>query len=71
MTVPLSEIPEGEVEAKVAASANGYETEFVTIAKIQSKSEPAISRTSLVIFINIGVALLVLFIGGLIYQRKK
>jgi len=60
--VPLSEIPEGNVEAKIQTSANGSDSQDITIARLQSAPESSMSRTSIVIFVNLGLAVLALAI---------
>lgn len=71
MTVPLSELPEGEVDARVRASTNGVDSDSVTVAKFQAQEEPVISNTSILIFANLGLAVIALLAGGVVYQRRK
>ncbi|MBU0731657.1 right-handed parallel beta-helix repeat-containing protein [Patescibacteria group bacterium] len=71
MTVPLSELPEGENEVVTKASMNGTTSDEVTVAKVQAQKEPNISNTSILIFVNVGLAIIFLAVGGVIYQRRK
>lgn len=71
ITVPLSELPEGEVDARVMASTNGVDSDEVTVAKFQAQTEPTISNTSILIFVNLALAVVFLLIGGIVYQRRR
>lgn len=71
ISVPLSEMPEGDYETTIQASANGINTEEITIAKIQNQKAPTITRTSILVFANLGIAIIMILVGASIYQRRR
>ncbi|MFH1781894.1 MAG: NosD domain-containing protein [Patescibacteria group bacterium] len=71
MSVPISELPEGQFDATAQASSNGSLSDEVVIAKVEAQKEPAISRTSILIFANVALGLIVIIVGGLMYRRRQ
>lgn len=71
MSVPLSQLPDGDHDIVTKASMNGTDTGEIKVAKVQAQKEPVISNTSILIFANVGLGLIALVVGGVIYQRRR
>jgi len=71
MSVPVSDLPDSDIDGKMTASAGDINSDEVIVAKFKAQTEPAISNTSILIFINLGLAVIILLIGGIIYIRRR